>query len=1222
MLVRDVILRDLADEPDPVIRVDATAKLGTDVREYVLTDRLAQEFARIIEAVLNSVKPPGSPTAKIGVWISGFFGSGKSHFAKLAGHLLAGTSVGGDTTRELFKAHLHAGRPADDHLAGILQQAESPRLACHLVPFDIRSFEAPGTEHNVGLIFLRAFHRSLGLSARLGIAEAELDLQGEGKYEDFVDLYRERTGRAWSQDKDLALATARFAECLAELLPSRHPTVAEARQNLDAAAIDLQRMFDVDRTVDRLLRWLEIQPGRQPLVFVADEVGGWAGRNLDRIEQVRAFVETAGQKGQGQIWLLATSQERLSELVGNITDDKDYLQRLEARFQTNIHLESSEVGAVIEERILRKRPGSRAELEQLWQQRQPLLRDIAEPPGLELQANYPRPERDRFVQDYPFLPYQLQAAADLFGGMRGVKISSGARSMIKVAFDATRDLADESVGALVTWDRIFDSANSDNEFSDEQYLGSQGLEYIATADRDVSGLAFARPSRILKVLWLIEHSPRIPRTESNLARLLAGSTDCDVLLLERQVAEKLAALEQHNFVRREVATGQWKFLTQDEVTVEKIVKRLSDDLRAARLRQELTGLTAKRLTALYGGWITHGVSGTRFDCGLSLAGNPLKNDTAPVQLTAVFEGSPAGDSALVDVAATLDSPRVTWLLPAMPKLEERLRRALAIEALPNDDEFRRIATERTRAEAEKLLTEAVQLRAEAEGDADALFQTGRLIYAGRSVQVDPNGPNGGGAKAHVEEALADRIDAVYTRFSEGDRRFQAANIDRLFAAAPGDRMALDPQLGIFGVDGHVNGGNVLVEELTAWLRSSMKTAGGDVIDAFSRPPFGWPPDLLRYLAAAMFVDGKVSAADRSGKPFDDPRNPQARALFGTLPFRTARLLAVEDPLTPAESDAARDLLTALGRKPADGGEIALREATLLLCGDLGRRAALVQKGETFGLPLPAIFDQIAPMIAAVQDAGSREKVVRALLAAATEFRQADAALKQLEDFDRASGFEQFRRSRLLLRAAIEAGLKDDPAHGASIAEAEGQTEAIIRDRRVLDDFAGAFQKYRVDVLEAFRSTYAPQRQQLHEQMEAARKAILAMPEFEALSAGDRAVVRAEFLGGGRPLQEISLPELRNEEQLLAANSQFNLAYLRQALANLDIERVRARARVIDLYAAEMAAKGRLVSTATWSAAQAFAGRSFRSEEEVDAAFDAEKDRIKALIRDGKSVEVV
>ena len=111
--------------------------------------------------------------------------------------------------------------------------------------------------------------------------------------------------------------------------------------------------------------------------------------------------------------------------------------------------------------------------------------------------------------------------------MRGVKISSGARSMIKAVFDAIRDLAQEPVGAA-SWDRILTLPTATTSSLTSSIWGSQGLEYIENSRPRRDGPCPGE-TVLLKTLWLIEHSTRIPRTEGNLARLLAESTECDVV---------------------------------------------------------------------------------------------------------------------------------------------------------------------------------------------------------------------------------------------------------------------------------------------------------------------------------------------------------------------------------------------------------------------------------------------------------------------------------------------------------------------------------------------------------------------------------------------------------------------------------------------------------------------------------------------------------------------
>jgi hypothetical protein len=1222
MKVRDVIERDLADEPQGVVRVYETDKLAADLREYVLEDPLPREFAKVLEPVVESVRPAGEGTEKIGIWVSGFFGTGKSHFAKIAGHLLADTPVEGGTARSLFAQLLHPSRPDDQRLRELLQEAATYRLKAHLVPFDIQTQHvAQGEANDAALTFLRALYASLGLSTVLAFAERELELQTAGLYDQFLSLYQERAKAPWAEEKDLTTSSNLFANCLAELLPERYGSPELAHESLQLALHELHGL-NVEGVVDKMLRWLSMRERQVGaplrLVFVADEVGAWVGHDLKRIESLRSLVELAASKGKGKIWLIVTSQERLSAVVQNTpfadgSTAQHYQQRLEARFPVNIHLESSGVGTVIEERILRKRQAARPELVRLFDRHEGQLADIAEPPGLNMGGNYPRPERDRFVADYPFLPYQLPAAADLFGGMRGVRVGPGARSMIRVAFDALRELAARDLGAVVSWDRIFDAANRENEFADEQYLGSQGLEYIGSADRDFPDEPI-RPSRLLKVLWLVQQSPRIPRTTKNLARLLVDSLDADVLALERQVEATLQALEGKHYVRREAGTDQWRFLTQEQVTIERIVEKIS--VREKEVRDELDRLFQARLASLAPGRITMGQTNTAFEYGVFWADTPLKHEEAPVRLVACLEGSSTATQAAEQNASNLEEPVVWWLLARSEELVEKVRRLLAIGRLRQEDEFRRVATARLEEEARRLEEEAAELRRGAERHVEEAFERGQLLWGGQEVDLRTTS-GGESQRSKVEHALRNRLELKYHRFADADRPFNPGNIEKLLSMPPGERADLDPRLNLFTPEGHVRGGDPLVEEIAKHLAATTKTAGREVIERFSRPPFGWPADLIRYAAAAMFVDGRLSVTDKAGRRYDDPRAKEVRTLFGTQAFKDIKLEIEEEALTPQEADTARKLLIELGHKPQDPSEVALKDACVQVRRDLDVRLALLDRARDAGLPLPAIYDQIPGTLEAADVAGPRVKVIRAFIEHADDLRAAKTALDHLAAFEHQRGFAQFRRAIRLRDAALQAGLVDEAGVAADVRSAIENMDAIIRQRRVLEEWEKAFQQSRLKLITAFKSVYRPLREATHRRVADARRQIEEMPEYKQLSTPDRLKVRLEYLAEGKPLAEIPLAELENEEQLVAAHDALSISHLRAILAAVDAQVAAARARVLELAAATQAEP----TTVVWNPAKALGHRRFTTEAEVDLAFDTEKERLKALIRQGKIIEV-
>lgn len=660
------------------------------------------------------------------------------------------------------------------------------------------------------------------------------------------------------------------------------------------------------------------------------------------------------------------------------------------------------------------------------------------------------------------------------------------------------------------------------------------------------------------------------------------------------------------------------------MTVEKIVRRLAnDDVRASEVRTQALELYKKELLAQYTGRVQVGRTNTTFEYGLYLNDTPLKNDSATVQLRVSLKASPAANKIAEESATYLQAPAVHWVVEDVPKLDERLRRYLAIERLPQDEEYRRIATDRTRIEVQNLQSEAADLLAGAERDVRRAMQGGVLHWQGKALPLPaPSGAGQGTAKLRIDEALKDRVQVAYFRFNEGDRPFNAANVDKLLTAPAGERGGLDPELGLFSPDGHVHGNHVVVEELVRYLQASTKTAGKDVAERFEGLPFGWPADLLRYVAAAMFADTKLSVEDATGKRYDDPRVPAARQLFGTNAFKTVRLAVEEEGLTPAETTRARDLLKILGFPPVEGSEIALREAALQLCADLAKRQGLVQQAKEVGLPLPAVYEGIDLILEEIAGSGSRVQVIRALLARADDLRSTQAALQRLGVIDGQHGFAQYRRSRQLLQSALQAGLAEDPQVGVAVSGARDELQALSDQKRVIDEWEGSFKQYRTELIEAVRGVYAPLREELSTRVAAARAELTSMPEYDGLGFSDMASVRMDFLRDGQPLAEVSMPELHDEQQLLMAIGELSIGHMRATLAALDSQVGAAKTRVIALYDAEQQRKGEQGRFAAWRPAEAFAGKQFATEPEVDEAFDAERDRLKALVREGKTVRVV
>ena len=178
-LIKTLFDKNIDRKIEEVIKVDQTDEqiIRDEIDEYVVTPAIRSHYVHVFETYQDT---PNKPHEGIAIWVSGFFGSGKSHFAKLIGHLAANTSTDGGPARDLFLTRLRPGNERLDRIAGLLQQADTHHLKAQLVAFDITALHGDATE-NVGRIFLRALFRELGLSGVISFAELEIEVFGRVK---------------------------------------------------------------------------------------------------------------------------------------------------------------------------------------------------------------------------------------------------------------------------------------------------------------------------------------------------------------------------------------------------------------------------------------------------------------------------------------------------------------------------------------------------------------------------------------------------------------------------------------------------------------------------------------------------------------------------------------------------------------------------------------------------------------------------------------------------------------------------------------------------------------------------------------------------------------------------------------------------------------------------------------------------------------------------------
>jgi len=531
-LIKTLFANDINRRIEEVIKVDQTDEeiLRDEINEYVVTDSIRSYYTGIFEAYSET---PNKPHEGIAIWVSGFFGSGKSSFAKMLGLSIENRVIAGRPAEERF-----AERTGDKKLH-VLLKTIAEKIPTHAVIFDvstdrgIRSGNQTLTEIMYGL-----FLQSLGYSKDLDLSELEIALEGEGRLGEFEKAYAERFDKSWDKDKGLlAFSLGRASEVMHLLEPKTYPAadswVKGIKQRADISAGKL-----ADRANELMRRR---RPG-QSLIFVVDEVGQFVARDVQKMLDLQAVVQSLGVKGRGKHWVVVTSQEKLGELVSGLDDKKIELARLMDRFPLQVHLEPSDISEVTSRRVLSKNAGAQATLARLFDDNRGRLTDHTK---LTADIKLPDLTRDGFVDLYPLLPYQIDLIIQIVSGLRTQSgasrhVGGANRTIIKLAqqllINPAVNLADLEVGSIVRLDQVYDLV--------EGNIGSELRAKIAAIAKELDH-PLAQP--VAKVICLLQYVKSVHRTAENIAAALHPEVAADSQLAA--VKEALHELEAAHQVR-------------------------------------------------------------------------------------------------------------------------------------------------------------------------------------------------------------------------------------------------------------------------------------------------------------------------------------------------------------------------------------------------------------------------------------------------------------------------------------------------------------------------------------------------------------------------------------------------------------------------------------------------------------------------------------------------
>ncbi len=1018
MQIIDTFATQIIDRIEPVVKVADRdpARMRYELSNLIVTPQWEQHVRRVLDGWAEA---GGRDGVDPGIWISGFFGSGKSLLMKVLGLILEGGELEGQVVHELFLRRL----PADSRDRSEIQRlltAIRHRTTTTAVGGNIHALEGSSSD-SLAMIAFKLFAAQQGYTRNWALAwGVEYYLDQAGKQQAFQRRAEELTGKRWERlQRDTAFNIDKLMQAAADVLPEHFVGGRESVQRTVSAVT--QAGITPDDVVERFANWCrqrDADSRRHRLLLQLDELGQWiaSGDSNQRIMQVQALVETASILGEGRVWLAVTAHGDIQALEANVQQEQ--YAKINQRFSQKIKLSNDDMSHVVEARLLQKNPAGRDELANRFAARTGQIADLGSLKNP--QRVYPVPTDALFPTCYPYLPWMIDVVPDVVKGIaqaagRGDAMGGATRTMISVVQGAildTPELLKASVGRLINLVDLYPQLVADVPVETKTDISS-----IPTKVPAASPLT----SEVAIALYLLGQAKHIPCTPENLARALVTHLDENLSALIAQITPELARLIDAGYVKQ--VGERYEFLTTQQRSFQDKVRERQNELRlnSAILSQTLKEFETDDMFQL----AQLQIQGRQIRLKLLMDGRQVQAGQARVGVHVLSPIQRALDPAIADDEAMRQRSNQepeTFLV----RLDEvrPLRDALALLVATREVADRMIAANPTSSEAEV----AREAKIRDVGSHQTAVRN-HLRTAMRGAQIFFRGstyyPNSNASDA-VRGVIAQLLPQIYNRIGEVPHR--VANLEgAVKAALNGNMTNMDIQLlNVVNGDGSLN----LSSPLLSAVRGNLPLEHTDqppleaveLRKCFEDPPFGWDGGAVTVALALLLRTSRVKLLVE-GRIITDPQHPDAQlALSRDQPFKRLRLLGVRAALDPQQLIAARGFYELLFGDQPPLVDAMLNNALGTRLEELQTRsAALQQWASAASFPLPAEF---SAGMSVLNELIERPTPIARLPLFSERYRQLSQLLDlldQLEAFRQSDG-PAFQQVRDYFTAMINAGL--------------------------------------------------------------------------------------------------------------------------------------------------------------------------------------------------------
>lgn len=929
MKIENIFAKDINRSINGVIKADQSDKAYNELEEYVITKEVDRHLRQFVDAFLLGIdrKKDSDVSARMGVWVSGFFGSGKSHFIKILSYLLNNQPVREEGKDDKTPLDFFLEKVSGDSVF----QGDLRRLAnahTEVILFNIDSKAEQNHSRDAILqVFLKVFNEHVGYCGdHPEVAHMERFLDDKGKYQAFIDALAADHDLDWKAERDsYQFYATEVGDALSKVLSQRIDDPQAFIDNLEKG---------LALTIENFAKWvqqyLDKKGSDQRLVFLVDEVGQFIGGQTQLMLNLQTITEELGTKCHGRAWVVVTSQEDIEAVVGaggfGKDQNKDF-SKIQGRFTTRLSLSGSNADEVIQRRLLAKTDDAALSLKSLFRDKGDILRNqiTFRDAGITLR---PFTDVDSFVDCYPFPPYQFLLVQKIFEASRqfgatGGHLSKGERSMLDAFQTAALAIKDRPIGALVPLDSFYPSI--------EGFLEGVVRTAIARVDNIIDRSPF--DSRVLKTLFLIRYVEEVPANIDNLITFFVDEVDADKRALRTAIEESLLRLERDTLISRN--GDLYFFLTNEERDINKEIK--DQDFSQTDLHRLLGEVVFEDVLKDLRRYRFAG-NGKDFDLTRLIDLAPMGNrNEGSLALSVLTPLAP-------DFASFTDPRCLEMSMEGVGQLVIKLRddQKLSdeIKTYIQTQNYLKLKTDGSLPLTTKRIHddkrgENTQRRNRINATLNQMLEDAKFFVLGSEKSFT------GGSKAAVETGLRYLVENSYSKLSyiQHSPSDQMAEIRRVLADPTGE------ELDLLGGSQNAKALKDVLEYVDLLSgRSQTVNLGALINERFARHPYGWKEHDTLLLVCRLFKGGQIELHANGGKL-------QAADVFGQIDGSTkwnrvslSRRKTVDRADIQVVRTLARDLYGVAAPEGEDDLHTWLRNRVDSQSRDLGNWSALASTG--------------------------------------------------------------------------------------------------------------------------------------------------------------------------------------------------------------------------------------------------------------------------------------